>query len=175
MDADTLKKEFGTVFFTEEKTFGGIVVFLHSGIANFLKLIDSVYKESPVKQIPINLGFFMSGVGKFDNKTRVYLVWANEKMRPDPISAVPSFVHEISHMVDTILVKAGVNDSAGETRAYLMERYTMFIMHKLGLLKASELEEGKIDTFQNSIEEELKNKTNENYEQVRKTINQPRE
>ena len=175
MDADTLKKEFGTIFFTEEKTFGGIVVFLYSGIANFLKLIDSVYKESPVKQIPINLGFFMSGVGKFDKRTRVYMVWANEKMRPDPISAVPSFVHEISHMVDTILEKAGVNDSAGETRAYLMERYTMFIMHKLGLLKASELEEGKIDTFQNSIEEELKNKTNENYEQVRKTIDQPRE
>jgi len=173
MNADTMKQEFGNIFFLEETTFGGIVVFLHSGIANFLKLIDSVYKESPVKRFPINLGMFMSGIGKFDNKTRVYLVWANEQMRPDPISAVPSFVHEISHLVDTILEKAGVNDSAGETRAYLMERYTMFIMHKLGLLEASQLEEGKIGALQSGIGEELEYKPDENYEQARKTVDRP--
>ena len=168
MNSKLLKKEFGKIFITEERTFGGVVVFLYSGIANFLKLIDATFERSPVNKFEVNLGMNMSGVGKFDNKTRVYLVWVNSKMRPDPLSAVAPFVHEILHMVDTMVEKAGVKDSTGETRAYLVERYTEFGLHKRGLTDGSALDETKSEAFAKKVEQELNKLPKENYEQVEK-------
>lgn len=152
-----IKREFGDrIFFTEERTFGGVVVFLHSGIGTFLKLIDSVFERSPVQKFQVNLGMNMCGACKFD-KSRVYLVWVNSDLRPDPIGTIGPFVHEISHMVDIMVEKAGVADSAGETKAYLVERYTEFVLYKMGLSDGASLDEFKTGNLMSNICMDLAN------------------
>lgn len=167
---EALKREFGDILFVEEKLFGGVAVFLHSDVAKFLKLIDSVYEKPPVDKFPLNNGTFLSGVGKFNKSTRVYLVWANRAMQPDALSALPSFAHEISHLIDTILEKANVNDVHGETRAYLTDMYLTTVMKWLGLIDRSVIRSGDAGKLEESILEEMKVLRKENYEQVEKSV-----
>lgn len=129
---ETLEKAFGRIMVEEERTFGGTIIFMYSGMPEFLKMIDSVYKKPPMEKIPIKTGMFMSGRSKLDvGSARVYLVWVSSSMKTTKNKVIPSFAHEVSHMVDAIIGNTGISDSAGETRAYLTGKYVSDIMRWL--------------------------------------------
>ena len=73
-------------------------------------------------------------------------------------------------MVDTIIEKAHVNDANGETRAYLTGMYLTVAMKWLGLIDRSVIPSGNAGKLEESILEELKNLSGENYKQVEKAF-----
>lgn len=164
---EILKKAFGSVMVEEERTFGGTIVFMYSGMTDFLKMIDSVYTEPPMKEIPIKTGMFMSGRSKLGvGSARVYLVWVSSSMWTTRNKVLATFAHEVSHLVDEIIGNTGIADSTGEARAYLTGKYMSDVMGWLYPDGSEQSETDLVSAVKKGISDELSKLDMNGYGQV---------
>lgn len=74
--------------------------------------------------------------------TYAAIVWLNK--RRNRLDALPTFVHELSHLADNVIDLCAIRDSSGETKAYLMESEMHAVASKMFGLGLSEHEYDKI-------------------------------
>lgn len=115
----------GNMLIVVDETYEVAIVYLYSSFKDYLYVHRKVFKGGdPPKKEAVGYCSF----GEASCKGNIGLVWINDYV--DKQLTIGTAVHEISHVVDDILRSAGVDDSSGEARAYMVERETKRVLER---------------------------------------------
>ena len=109
----------GNLLVFVDDTYQLSIVYLYSSFQDFVSLSRKLLKGDPPEDEA--MAYSTLSTLKPGRKGQwVSLIWINSCVEKG--LTIPAAMHEISHASDSILDHAGVKDSSGEARAYLVER-----------------------------------------------------
>ena len=124
----------GRVVAGADDTFGVGIVYAYGGLGVYVGLYRAMFKDSPWRkddggedeESPAS-AYCAFGPGPDEHP--LALVWLNDRTPLE--ETVPSCMHEISHLADSIIGHAGVEDGNGELRAYIVGREARRVLRGL--------------------------------------------
>lgn len=101
---------------------GVITVYAYCSYDEYVAILSAVYGGDTFPDCHSALGQTSKGYWKENTYMAVIVVWLNSISEKKSI--LPVLAHELSHVADFVVDVAGVSDSSGETRAYIIESET---------------------------------------------------
>jgi hypothetical protein len=110
--------------------FGCAIIYAHCTFDEMKILYKKIYDQD--SKHDESLGYCFHGPFR-RGMAMAEFVWVSSE-RNERNDAVPTFMHEISHMADNIITSACVNDRSGEVRANIVERESRkVLLHFFGI------------------------------------------
>lgn len=106
-----------------DSTFKVAIVYVYCGYQDYMALKARIYSDHDRRTPRANALCSVGAASPEAGGGNAIVVWVNSDVVPREAMA-PSLAHELSHLADHVLETAGVNDSSGEVRAYIIGRET---------------------------------------------------
>ena len=116
----------GNLLVSVDDTYETAIIYLYCLFREYTEVHKRLYKSDDMPKREA-IGYCSFGESS-KKKCNIALIWINAVV--EKRLTIPTAVHEISHAVDDILAGAGVRDSSGETRAYMVERETRRLLEE---------------------------------------------
>lgn len=129
--ADTIQKALNEkrLFVTTSDTFYTGIVYAYGGLKMYLKLVETLLDGDLPSNRPSFVGCYcIGGIKKTISEIGQLGIVFVDRSKIALEDAIPVFAHEISHLADQIIDSVGVKDSAGEAKAYFVQRETQKVL-----------------------------------------------